>query len=611
MGGPERSTTTTNRPTRARKPAGGTTRSVMSRPGGPSAAPTGKRDSIASNTAPDSGRAERRTTSPTAAACTDRSSPTTSTGEARGPTSTTASGPSIQTVASRPAAWAPSGVGVTTGATAAAAAMATAPTRSHLVPTPRQGRRGRHDREVAEIDVAERERRAERGDRFQGPEPDRARHVQQAAAGAADQPGQRAGPQPPHHQRTGDRAGRDVGRECGERHRAEHGDQHRRDGELRTGGDAEPLAEPARSGQAARDAGREEEDTGGRRHREAEPERVDEERIDQQEQDDGDAQVPRPTTGSARGPGEQGHRGHERGPEHGRLEPGDERERGNHGHGEHEPGPDPEALQHRADHDQHERHVLARHGEQVGEAGGAEVGGELGRLGAVIAEHEAGEQGPTTGRQGDGAAVEQAAIAVGGPRRHRAVADGFDRLDDHAAGEVARHRPFRGVAEGTGRAGDPGAVTGQAGRQRGDGLRRAHLGEEPTTIGVGFELEPAVDGGGRVGEDGDDPAERADRRRVQPRLCPVGEHAREQQQAETERHRATESDRDDETRDHHPDREAGGEDRTDPGRDRRRHRPSVRHGPDPGSGPTWPRRCLGHRAVRRPRRTARSARGGR
>ena len=82
---------------------------------------------------------------------------------------------------------------------------------------------------------------------------------------------------------------------------------------------------------------------------------------------------------------------HRRGPQHRRLEAGHQREAGD----EHPDGDDsrakPDAPEERSGQGEHEGHVLARHGEQVGEPA-ARKATRPQRLVPVIAEHEAGEQ---------------------------------------------------------------------------------------------------------------------------------------------------------------------------------------------------------------------------
>ena len=92
-----------------------------------------------------------------------------------------------------------------------------------------------------------------------------------------------------------------------------------------------------------------------------------------------------------------------------------------------------------------EGHVLPRYDEQVREARGPEVVGDLGPLLAVVAQDEAGEQGPPLGRQVGRAAQQRPPEAVGQAAGH--AARGRQRRAGHRepGPHVAPGQPHPGV----------------------------------------------------------------------------------------------------------------------------------------------------------------------
>ena len=139
------------------------------------------------------------------------------------------------------------------------------------------------DGEFAEADRAERQRSTDACDPVEEPEPECAGTVEQDGDPSAEDPGDGPGGQPPHHQRASERTGHQIGGQGRQGHGPQRRDEHRRHRALRTGGDREPLPEPARTGEAASDARCEDDDAERRRHGETETERVHEERVDDEE----------------------------------------------------------------------------------------------------------------------------------------------------------------------------------------------------------------------------------------------------------------------------------------------------------------------------------------
>src|SRR5207302_9520687 len=103
--------------------------------------------------------------------------------------------------------------------------------------------------------------------------------------------------------------------------------------------------------------------------------------------------------------------------------------------------------QRRPDDGEGEGDVLARDGEKVAEPRGPEVVDGAGRLVAVVAEDESGEQGPLGGWQRGGAPFEQPPEPVGPAIGQRSGLPAADATDGQAAGDV----PDRGPAPVAGR----------------------------------------------------------------------------------------------------------------------------------------------------------------
>ena len=182
-----------------------------------------------------------------------------------------------------------------------------------------------------------------------------------------------AGGQPPHHHQSRHRHRQQVGREpmrpgSGRTSRSSTGATPSWAARVT----ASASRRPAGPGSTDRERRRHDHDGGGRTHRELEPDRPHEERVDEEQAGDRQRDDADPGHRSA------GHRdgrrepGHGRGAQHRGLEAGhhpeepDDRERPG------EAGPQPQAAEHRAGQRQGEGHVLPRHGQQVGQPGALE-----------------------------------------------------------------------------------------------------------------------------------------------------------------------------------------------------------------------------------------------
>jgi len=487
--------------------------------------------------------------------------------------------------------------------------------------------------DVAQVDVAEGQRGAQGGDALQRQQPDRRRQVEQAGERAADDAGHETGGDAPHHQRAGQRGGRDVGGQRGEGHGTERGDQDRRHGQLRADGHAQRLPRPPGAGQPGDDGRREEQHPGAGCDAEAEPHRAREEGVDDQQPAHRDREVPPPAGGPAGGGGPQGDRGDERRSDDRRLEPGEEREPGDRRRRHHEPRPEPQPAQQRTGHRQDEEDVRARHGKQVREARGPEVGGELGGLGTVVAEREPGQQRPVAVGQRRRTAVERASHPVGGRCVRRSPAHRGDRLDAQPAGQVPGDRPVLPALERLHLAPDDDALARQGRPQRGDGRRRARLGQQASTVEPDVDAHPSRRrrlGIGHQHHSGVDPAGVARVEAGQGARCQARREDTERQGGQQD-HRPARARRPSEP----GERDHGGTDRhghgdrmchlgADPGRRRQnRHgqvvppldgrpgRARIRHGRGPAGQPAWPRRCPAPPTGPPRWRTGRVAPGGR
>jgi len=160
-------------------------------------------------------------------------------------------------------------------------------------------------------------------------------------------------------------------------------------------------------------------------------------RIDQQQTGGRQGQDPRPghLPAPERGPG--GHPGHGRGPQYRGLEPGEEGEEAEHGEHGDEAGGEAEAAEGDPGHHEHERHVLARHRQQVAQARRPEVVGRGRRLAPVVAEQDTGEQRRWLGPERGGAPDDRPAEAVGHPADGVADLDRTDLVDQQPSGHVA------------------------------------------------------------------------------------------------------------------------------------------------------------------------------
>ena len=203
---------------------------------------------------------------------------------------------------------------------------------------------------------------------------------------------------------------------------------------------ASGLAQQRRPGQACAAAPARARGSRPRRHRTAGSPPTDEQRIDQHERRTASPRMPQPRDRDARArrvaasaaiadaedrrfePRSRGRRA--RAPR-GRPRP---------------PRPQRQPPEHGPGHRQHERHVLPGHREEVGEADAAEGVGEVGRLLAVVADHEAREERAARGSRGSAPSTSsrRTPLATAAAR----VAPGqLDAEHGQLATEVARHQP--------------------------------------------------------------------------------------------------------------------------------------------------------------------------
>ena len=311
---------------------------------------------------------------------------------------------------------------------------------------------------------------------------------------------------PPDHHRSGGGNGEQVGREGGERDAAEGADEQRR--HPRLGGDRDcerhrqPLGE--RSG--------EEGDAGARADRQAEAERVHEQRIDEEQPGHGEGEEAKRGRVSTHRHGGEGDRRHRLGPDHGGFPPGQHPEEDEDGEAGEQPAAQAEQPQGGPGDGEDERHVLARHRHEVGEAGGAEVGHVERRLVAVVAQDEAGEEGARVVLEGGRTTDERAAKSVGDAAERVAAVERARVADADASGDVADGEAGTVLRWDRGDApGDVHPFAGEPSAQRGGGFAAgprleavavvAHVGSEGAigVHGIGDERDDGVDRPGRLG----------------------------------------------------------------------------------------------------------------
>jgi len=314
--------------------------------------------------------------------------------------------------------------------------------------------------EVAQVDVADREGGRPGRDPLERRGAHPGGQVEDRGDPAARDAGDQAGRHPPGRERRGERGGDDVRGQRGEGHGAERRHQDRGDADL--GGDGEPERLPHPPGSRhPRDEARGEEqhaEAGG--DAQPEPHRAGEEGVDEEQRRDGDREVAQPAggpTGRDRPEGDDRHGG---GAQHGRLEAGHGGEADDQPGCRGEAGGRTQAAQERSGDGEEEHDVGAGDDEQVREPGGAEVGGELGRLPPVVADGQAGEERGRRVRQAGGAPIEEPADRPGRPgvRRGRPVAR--DRVDAQPPGEVAGLGPRHRLVEGLHLAADQDGLAG-------------------------------------------------------------------------------------------------------------------------------------------------------
>ncbi len=224
--------------------------------------------------------------------------------------------------------------------------------------------------------------------------------AEQPARGGDEQrggaPAERRARQPCRQAPDGHPRGRgcrqDVGGDGGHGQASEGRDQQRCHADLGGEGDRRRTGQRAGPGERPGERARQGDDARRRPDRQREPDGVDEERVDQQQGGHGQRQAAtRPGRSAERHAG-GGDGRHDRCPQHRGLEARDEGEEQQQRQGDGEPRPQSAATQQGCHHGEQQRDVLAGDDEQVGEPRGPEVAGDLGRLPAGIAQHEAVEQ---------------------------------------------------------------------------------------------------------------------------------------------------------------------------------------------------------------------------
>ena len=363
--------------------------------------------------------------------------------------------------------------------------------------------RGR-DRHVGHPPLAERCSARHARDRPDPPDEQPGRQVQPGRSAPADQAGDDAARQAPHHDRSSRGPREQVGRHRGDRDPAEGGEHDRRHAELGGQGDRRGVGHRTRPREDRRDAGREHQDPRRRRDRQAEADRPDEQGVDQDQRGDREREQPTARRLAPERGGDRGRTGHGDRPQHRRLEPGDQAEHAEHADDEREAISVAQPPGQRGEQGGDEGDVLARHGEQVPQARGAEVVGGERVLPPVVAVHQTDEQGACRPREGPRAGVDRAPEPVGQPGHGRSRSKALDPLhlqdrDDPAIGEpgpsggsgrarpsTRTRSPARRSARASAAGPRPGLVAVTVDDQV-DPQRRTH------PFGVGADLGPGVD----------------------------------------------------------------------------------------------------------------------
>lgn len=350
------------------------------------------------------------------------------------------------------------------------------------------------------------------------------------------QPGRHPADEPPGHGGRSRRCGQHVGGHRHHGHPPERRDQERCHRHLRSHGRGQHLGQRRRPGDQAPERRPQPEQAGRRRHREPEAEAAHQERVGQQQSGDGEGQHPGARGGTGRHRRGGRHTGHGPGPKHRRLEPGDRPEGDQDGQGGDPATPDPEPTQQGAEHGQHEGHVLPRHDQQVGEARSPEGVGHLGRLLAVVAEHEPGEEGPGGDRQAVGTPEEEITEAVDGAGEGRSPIGGHHLLHAQPADDVTDLEPGSIVGRGCQPTDDVGPLPR---RQLVEQAGRRPPGPQLEAAGASPHLDPYRTAAPlRVGHEGDRTVPRPPGHRLHPLPRPVAEAGGQQRHSDDQPLRA-------------------------------------------------------------------------
>jgi hypothetical protein len=449
-------------------------------------------------------------------------------------------------------------------------------------PVKEQGDGDCHRRDAPKVELGQRQARGRPGHAGDPGQQQPGGQVHEPGDPPSHQAGRQAADQAPHHHRAGGGDGEQVRRHRGQGHPAEHRHQHRRHPDLGgeghgQGGRHPPALEPgAHDGDPRARAGAQEE-----------ADRTAQQRVDQHQHRDGEGEDPDRRRRPADGRRQHRQRSHGHRPQHRWLPSGEHAEHGQDGHAADEAAPQPQASEEGGGDGQDEGDVLPAHGEQVGEAAGAEVIDLGGRLVAVVADDEPGEQGPPLRGHRVGAGDERAADLVGEAGDRRAGAGRGGRRHDQAAADVpAGQVATAGGARRSEAALHVEAVAGQAGGQQRRGVapdHRRRLDPSPRRRQPELEANPAPLALG-VGDD----------RRVGRHLAaggrvpdafprPGAQAGREQGDGEPQQDRPPDDPRRQPDHEQRPDRHRSGHPRPTQGRQRQHDDREVTHGDPPSS----------------------------
>jgi len=246
----------------------------------------------------------------------------------------------------------------------------------------------------------------------------------------------------PHHHRARGRDREEVRRQRRHRHAPEDRHQHGGDSELGRERHRERRHQRPRPGQRGGEGVGEQRDARARAGREQEAHRSHEQRVDEQHPGDGEREQAQARHGATERRRHQRDTCHGFGPQHRWLPPRDEPEEDHQHDAGREPATEAHAPEQRRREREDERHVLPRYDEEVGEPRGPEVVDVLDRLVAVVAEHEAGEEGAAVVRKRRRPGEQRAAHSVRQPADGAAERPRADIVDAEPCPDVPAGQPI-------------------------------------------------------------------------------------------------------------------------------------------------------------------------